>query len=198
MFIKIFSSIIIFTSLLISTSLGQPWSYDFGTSTGVHNTNAANLDFLPAAPSGLDRVRVGSGGGSFNLENQTIAFGSGSYLRGVAPTSTSVNKFSVYDYTAGKAAIISFRVRFGNSSGENTGASSGAWSFFLGDGATYSDNSTFAGAQSFTGIRWSFGASGAITGTLNYTKSGAKSIATNKFDIWVNGILVGDEVAKAQ
>ncbi|MBK7265162.1 MAG: DUF1533 domain-containing protein [Ignavibacteriales bacterium] len=34
------------------------------------------------------------------------------------------------------------------------------------------------------------------TGTLNYTKSGAKTVAANKVDIWIDGVLVGDDLTK--
>lgn len=153
--------IILFSTL----SFAQPWNYDFGTGTGSHTTGISTT-FLPdpASGGGADaRVRIGTGSGSFNLENQTITFGSSSYFRGVAPTGTSVNKFSIYDYTAGKSYTIQFKVRFGASDGSATGASSGTWYFFAGDGAGYSDNNGFTGAQVFTGLRWAFGATGAIT-----------------------------------
>ncbi len=154
--------------ILFSTlSFAQPWNYDFGTGTGTYSTaSGVSLTFLPDPPTGGgadSRVRIGTTGGSFNLENQNILFGSQSYLRVVAPTSASVNKFSIYDYAAGKSYTIQFKVRFGASDGSSTGASSGTWYLFVGDGSTYSDASSFNGAQVFTGIQWVFGASGAIT-----------------------------------
>lgn len=162
---------------------GQPWSYDFGTSTNSLSTsNTVSTTFLPEPQSGggTDRVRVSNAqGGGFYLENQVIFFGSGSYLRIVAPTGTSVNKFSIYDYTAGNSFTIRFRVRFGDVNGGST-ATSGTYYFFIGDGTSYSDNSTFAGAQVFTGIRWVFGNSGAIT--TSYRNIGAWSaISGNPF-----------------
>ncbi len=90
--------------ILISTSVfAQPWVYNFGTGTGSF-TSGVSETFLPSPQTngGIARVRIGSQLGSFNLENQTISFGSDSYLRGVAATGGSVNKFSIYDYTAGK------------------------------------------------------------------------------------------------
>ncbi len=82
--------------------------------------------------------------------------GTGTELQGIAPTNTSVNKFSIYGYTADQSFHNRFKVLF-------TGGASGTWSFFQGTGAGYSDNNAFAGAQVFTGIRWVFGAAGAIT-----------------------------------
>jgi hypothetical protein len=156
----------------------QPWYYDFGTSTGSFSTASSgdSTMFVPQAElnGGKPRVRIGSTGGSFNLENQVVAFGSESYLRGVAPTSTSVNKFSMYNYAAGQAFTLRFRLRLGASDGSAT-VTSGTWSMFVGDGACYSDNSTFSGAQVFTGIRWQCGPSGAIT--TNYRNAGAWSTA---------------------
>lgn len=221
---------LVFTFCMFSVVSAQPWTYDFGTSTGTHASNAVSETFLPAAPAGSDRVRVGGAGGSWNMENQAIAFGSGSYLRGAAPTSASVNKFSVYDYTAGKSFALKFDVRFGNSAGANT-ATSGTWNLFIGDGVIYSDNNAFTGTQVFTGLQFVYGASGAITtsyrnasswtavsgtpfaqassysveiygnnttGTLNYVRGTSQTVAANKFDLWVNGSLIGNDLAKGQ
>jgi len=212
----------------------QPWSYNLGSTTGSFNTaNGVSTTFLPAPLSGISRIRVSStGGGSFNLENQLISFGENVYLRIIAPATASVNKFSLYDYTAGKTFTLRFNVRFGASDGSNSGAASGTWYLFIGDGATFSDNASFAGGQVFTGIRFAFGASGiittnfrsastwtaaGITGTpftqgINYTveiygnnstsaqtynHGSAQSVASNTWDMWVNGTIVGDDLAKA-
>lgn len=162
----------VFTLCILSTSMvwAQPWTYDFGTGTGDH-TSGVSTEFLPNPTSGTARVRVGSGGGSFNLENPGLSsLGSGSELRIVAPTSTSANKFSIYDYSAGKTFFIKFDILLGNSTGGNT-ASSGEFYFFQGDGAQYNDNNAFANAQVFTGIQWKFGSSGAITTNYRNSKS---------------------------
>lgn len=209
----------------------QPWNYNLGTGTGIH-TSGVSTTFLPAAPSGTSRVRVGSTGGSFNLENQLISFGSDSYLRIAAPTSTSVNKFSVYDFDSLKTFTLRFKMRLGASDGSNSGASSGTWYLFVGNGVSFSDNNSFTGAQCFTGIRFVFGSSGAITtnyrsaanwvatgisgtpvdqgltydidiygnnstSTQTYTYGGSQSVAANTWDLWINGVLVGNDLAKA-
>lgn len=89
------------------------------------------------------------------------SIGTATELQGVAPTGTSVNKFSIYDYTEPLPSNLqTFHTRFNL---YLTGGASGTWSFWQGDGAMYSDNNAFSGAQVFTGIRWVFGASGAIT-----------------------------------
>jgi len=163
-------------TLATDSGRAQPWHYDFGASTGSFSVASSSDSTLFVPPAelngGTPRVRLGSTGGSFNLENQLIAFGSESYLRGVAPTSTSVNKFSMYNYTAGQAFTLRFRLRLGASDGSAT-VTSGTWSLFVGDGAVYSDNSTFSGTQVFTGVRWQCGPSGAIT--TQYRNAGAWS-----------------------
>jgi len=227
--------LLLFASLYIFSviSKAQPWHYNFGTSTGTFNTaSGISTDFLPNPElnAGNDRVRIGTQGGSWNLDNQVITFGGSSYLRGVAPTGTSVNKFSIYDYTGAKSFTMRFKIRLGDSGGTNT-ATAGTWSLFIGDGAGYSDNASFSGSQVFTGIRFVFGASGAITAayrngaswttlsgtpfaqgitytvdiygnnttsTINYTYSSSQSVASNKFDLWIDGVLVGDDLSKAQ
>lgn len=154
----------IFLILFSSSLFAQPWYYDFGIGTGSHTIGFSET-FLPTPQTngGTARVRVGTGSGSFNLENQSITFGEESYLRAVAPTGSSVNKFSIYDYTPGKAFTIQFTIRFGAVDGSATGAESGNWYFFAGDGTGFSDNSGFTGSQVFTGVRWAFGTLGSIT-----------------------------------
>lgn len=196
------------------------WDYNFGTGTGTYSTNNSSTTFLPTPPEGggTARVRVGTGGGSFNLENPGSALGSGSELRIVAPTGTSVNKFSIYDYAeASTAFTLSFDLRL-------SGGSSGIFYLFTGNGASFSDNSGFTGNQSFTGIRWQYGADAAITTNvrsggswvttglpetpfaqnINYSvqivgNNGASSITygdnntldAGKWDLWIGGIKVG-------
>ena len=228
----LFISFYSFILLLTGKSWGQPWNYDFGIGTGSH-TSGFSTDFLPTPSSGTARVRIGTGSGSFNLENSGTGvqkLGSGSRLRGVAPTNTSVNKLSIYDYTAGKSFYTKFSLLLGGSDGGNV--SSGTWFFFQGDGASYSDNSGFSGAQVYTGLQFVFGSSGEIacnyrngsswatlgsnsltqgnvyvfevfgnntTSTIDYEYNGiSQSLAANTQDIWINGLLIGDGLAKAQ
>lgn len=211
----------------------QPWNYNFGTSTGSH-TSGQSTSFLPSTETngGTSRVRIGTGGGSFNMENQTISFGSGSYLRAVASTNASVNRVSVYDYTTASTTFtIKFTMRLGDAGGSDT-ASSGTWYLFIGDGASFSGNTGFTGTETFVGIRWQFGSSGAITtnyrngsawsstglsgtpfvqgtdyvveiygnnsvSSSNYTYGTSQSVASNTFDLWINGVLAGDDLPKA-
>jgi len=98
----------------------------------------------------------------------------------------------------------------------------------------YSDASDFSGAQVFTGLRFTYGAGGALaltyrggssfintglttttfssatvytveivgnnktSGTINYTYgANARSVAVQKFDLYINGALIGDDLAEA-
>jgi hypothetical protein len=217
--------------LFIDSAYSQPWNYNFGTSTGTYNTTNSSETFLPTPPSGIARVRRGNQGGSFNLQT-TAFFGFQSVLRIVAPTGGSVNKFSVYNYSAGKSFTLKFSMRLGASDGSSNGATSGIWTLFIGDGAMYSDNNNFAGAQVFTGLRLTFSSDSILTtvrngsnwvttgitgtpfsqgtnyvvdiygnnttGTLNYDYFGPRSVAAGTWDLWVEGVLCGDDLGKAE
>jgi hypothetical protein len=155
--------------------LGQPWTYNLGTSTGTYNTaGGTSTTFLPAPTNGTSFVRIGNGAGSINMEGSGTGIqkiGSGSRLRIVAPTGTSINKASIYSYTGGTSFYTKFSILLGGSDGANV--STGTFYFFQGAGATYSNANGFSGTEVFTGLRFAFGASGAIT--TDYRNSGAWS-----------------------
>ncbi len=145
-----------------SSFFAQPWQYDFGTETGSFSAAGVSTSFLPQPGSGEDRIRIGSAGGSFNLENlNNSELGTGSGLRIVAASSGSVNKFSIYNYSAARIFQTKFNIMFGDSSGGAT-VSAGTYYFFQGSGTTYSDNTGFTGTQVFSGLRFLFGAEGAL------------------------------------
>ncbi|HAX49596.1 MAG TPA: hypothetical protein DCX92_11485 [Bacteroidetes bacterium] len=230
MFTKITKCIIL--SLIALTPLtAQPWNYDFGDSSRSWSSGVTTT-FMPIPPSGTARLRVGTGGGSFNLENQLIPFGSETYFRIAAPTGGSVNKFSVYDYPGGKCFTINFRIRFGSNTGLTT-ANSGIFSFLIGDGASFSDNNVLSGTNIFAGLRFTFSSGGIITTNVrngsNWVSTGIPAnpvsqlqdyiveiygnnstsektyiyetgytVGANKWDLWVNGTLIGDELTKGQ
>ncbi|MFA5805533.1 MAG: T9SS type A sorting domain-containing protein [Melioribacteraceae bacterium] len=222
--------LILILSLSINTILiAQPWTYNFGSGTGTYNTaSGTSTTFLPAPSTngGTSFVRIGSAGGSFNLDNPGTTLGTDTELSGIGPTSTSVNKFSIYSYTAATSFTIRFSIRF-------DGGSSGSWSFYQGTGTDYSNGSTVSANEVFTGLRFTFSASDAITltvlnssgsyvaggisgtpfaqknnyvveiygnntlSTINYTYGSSMSVVANKFDLWVDGVLVGDDISKA-
>jgi hypothetical protein len=230
--------ILIITSLLISAyiqSFGQSIQ-NFGTTTGTHSS-ATSTVFIPnPTVSGNTYVRVGTAGGSINKVSTPNPLGTtGVHIRASAPTSASVNKVSpVVNATAGKLVYARYKVLFGDASGGAT-AASGTWYMFIGNGAMFSDANAFAGAQSFAGLRFVFGASGALTmnnragtnwnatglstsafsqgiyydveiignnqtsGSISYTYNGiAQTTAVNTFDLYFNGVIVGNDIAKAQ
>lgn len=169
-------AIVTLALVMSATAWGQPWTQDFGSGTGVFNTaSGTSTTFLPNPGSGTTFVRIGTTGGSINLENPGLSsLGTNSEVRAVAPTSASVDKFTpVLNYTSGQTFYTKFKVLLGDASGGNT-ASSGTWYFFQGDGAMYSDANAFTAAQVFTGISWQFGASGTLT--TNYRNASAWAV----------------------
>ncbi|MBK6820830.1 MAG: T9SS type A sorting domain-containing protein [Bacteroidetes bacterium] len=208
----------------------QTSSQTFGVGTGTHTTGTST-SFLPnPTGSGTTFVRMGTGGGSINLEPALVspAFGNGSIVRGVAPTTASVNKITpIVSYTASTQFYTKFDILLGNSTGGNTGAVDGTWFFFQGEGTSYSDANAFSGAQVFTGLQFIFSAGGNFTAnyrngaawtlltpgvqgvkytveiignnsfaSINYTYGSPQSVAPNTYDIWVNGVLAGNDLNK--
>jgi hypothetical protein len=136
-------------------------------------------------------------------------------------------------YTSGTEFYTSFKVLLGDSAGGST-ASSGVWTFYQGGPSTnYVDNTDVSNANVFTGLRFTYGASGALTltfnnagtynstglttssfsqgtvytveivgnnktsGTINYTYNGvAQTVAVQKFDLYINGTRVGNDLSK--
>lgn len=163
----------------------QPWSYQFGTGTSTFSTaNTSNLNFLPqpVTGAGTDRVYIGTGGGSIKLSDPGIAMiGTKTEFNLIASTSaTSVNKAAIYDYTGGTAFYTRFDVLFGTSTGANTAASGDIY-FFQGNGNCFSDNNDYSSSQVFTGIKFTFAASGVIT--PNYLNGATwTAFGTNPFN----------------
>ncbi|MEO8513344.1 MAG: T9SS type A sorting domain-containing protein [Ignavibacteria bacterium] len=213
----------------LHTPFSQPWHYDFGTGSGSI-TSGSDSSLLPSVPSGFYKIRIGTGSGEINLNNATLPFSTGSFLRMSAPTNASVNKFVVYDFNATKAFTMKSALRFGASDGLST-ASNGTWYYFAGDGASFIGNVGFTSNQIFAGLQFIFGASGTITANYrnaggwtlltgtpfqqgqnyvvelygnnttsvqNYTYGGPQTVAANKWDLWLDGILIGDELSKGQ
>lgn len=153
---------------------GQTWSYDFGNGTGTFTSTNASTSFLPAPSTGggTARVRVGTNPGSFILANPGLSnLGSNSELQMTSNTgSSSTTKFSIYDYTASKVGYMKFSISF-------DGGTNGVYNLSIGNGANFSDNLSIATTQIFAGVRWTFGASNAITytvlnGSTNYVTTG--------------------------
>lgn len=210
----------------LASAQPQQWSYDFGTATNSW-TNGASTNFVPVPSSGggTARVRVGAGGGAFILTNNAD-FGAGSSLLGSASSTTSVNKFSIYDWSNPTVAFsLSLDLRL-------TGGSTGSWFLFAGNGANFTNDAAFTGSETFLGWRMSFGTDGAITNsnrqagdwvTVNGTgisqsnnyrisifgnndassatysfEDTSYTLAGGTWDLWVGGTRVSTNLAKAQ
>jgi hypothetical protein len=210
------------TFLACFTGWGQTanGTLDFGSPTNGITASTAN--------TGFGGVRVGSAGGGFTIQNPGKSIGSQGELRGIAPTSASINSVGITSNEYGTAAST-FSIAFDL---HLSGGSSGTWYFFAGNGASFAATQTsgFTGSQVFTGLRWVFGASDAITtnnrnvSTWNTTgitgvpftqntdyrviivgnnsstsvNYGSNVISSYKYDLWVNGVLVGEDLAKGQ
>lgn len=219
--------------LYAAPSFGQVWTYDFGTvSDSVTSGSVTSPTFLPAPSDGATAyARVGSGGGKLSVRNYTN-FGTGSALRIQAPTSSSANKFDLYNMSSpSKTFGIRFTASFGDSLNNAPATPSGQFYFFAGHGSSYSGAGSFSGTQTFTGIQWSFSSgsvtmsnragsswASATTPTIAYgtsidftfymngnassvTYTGvdnvSRSLASNTWDLYMNGVYVGN-LPKAQ
>ena len=223
---KLLITILLLSPLIIYSQTSWIFNFDNAYGTASHTAGESST-FLPTPPTngGTARVRIGTGAGSFNLNNPGTSLGSNYELNGVASSSGSVNKFSIQNHTGAKFLKTSFKIRL-------NGGTSGSWYFFQGTGATYTGNSAFTGNQVFTGLRFVFGASGIITTSrregavwnvtaltainsqatdylveiysnnsnlaASYIKTGAQTLAINTWDLWVNGVLIGNDLGKAQ
>jgi len=223
--------------LFPSIVIGQTSVQNFGTATASHASQTGSAIVIPNPTSGTTYVRSGAAAAAstINLVTASNPLGTaGAYLRAVSSTSASVAKVSpIVSYTSGLEFYTSFKLLLGDASAGNT-ATSGVWTFYQGlQGTNYTDNTDVSNTNVFTGLRFTFGASGALTltfnnagtynstgltssaysqgvaynveivgnnktsGTINYTYSGnSQSVAVQKFDLYINGILVGNDLSK--
>lgn len=198
---------------------GTVWNYDFGSGTGSFTADVSE-SFLPAtaADGGTARVRIGGGGGEFALVNS----GSGpSSLVGTASTSTSVNKFSIYDFAGTGLFTLNAELTF-------HGGDSGSWYLLVGNGGRFSDNNSYSKEEVFAGLRWDFGTAGSLA-TTRLSSSGSwlttgvptmaqdttyrlkihanntavavdhagQTVAPGSWDLLVDGVLIASGLAKA-
>lgn len=162
-------------SLLISNAAdAQPWTYDFGTATGTHPINSASTSFLTGLPSGggTYRVRTGTGGGTIVLANPGTSLGSGSELQINSSSSTSTNKFGVYDWSSpSTVAYVKYKVR-------TTSSANGNLNFTFGANTLASDNNGYTNQYniSLTSLTITYN-SGAISSVVR-RNSGSNSTIT--------------------
>lgn len=213
------SAALVAAAAIASTAAAETvWTYSFGQATGSFTTGEST-SFLPAPPpdGGVARVRVGSGGGQFALVNSD----GGSVLEATAPSSTSVNKFSIDGFAGTDLFTIDALLEF-------SGGASGSWYLLAGNGASFGNNTSFVTAEVFAGLRWDFGNAGSLT-TSRLSTSGSwlttnvpelmqntnyqltiygnnsaatvayqgRSLAANTWDLWINGSLSHAGLPKA-
>ncbi|MBK7212805.1 MAG: hypothetical protein IPH88_05825 [Bacteroidales bacterium] len=106
--------------------MGQTSVQNFGTGTGSHTSSTGSTSFIPNQPG---NEALANGSGSINLVTSANPLGTtGSYVRGVASTGTSVTKFSPWvGYTGSTEFYTSFKVLFGDVSAGSQQLQ--AWSF---------------------------------------------------------------------
>lgn len=158
--------------------VGQTSTQNFGTGSGSHTSQTGSTAFISNPTSGTTWARAGATAPNAPIvlatENNPLGT-TDTYVRGVASSSSSVAKFSpMISYTGSTEFYTSFKVLFGDVSASNS-ATSGSWTFYQGAGTMYSDASDFAGASVFTGIRFTYAASGVVN--LNY-RGGSSWITT--------------------
>jgi hypothetical protein len=230
---------ILFLSSFLSMANSQTAVQSFGHDTGFFSAQTVSTDFLPApVGSGSACVRAGAVAPNAPLilaGNPNILMTEGSYIRGVASTTSSVTKISpIVEYTGSKEFYTSFKVLFGDADGEAT-VGSGTWVFAQGKGNMYANSADFTGIQSFVALQFTFKEDGIVelqyresgkwsnadltkdeisqgvvhtieiignnqaAGTVNYTYNGlVRAVSSLKFDLYINGELIGDELTKSQ
>ncbi|HEX8331270.1 MAG TPA: T9SS type A sorting domain-containing protein [Segetibacter sp.] len=229
--------IVVVFLVVVGKSWGQTSVQNFGTGAGSHTSQTGSTTFLSSPTNGTTWARAGATdpNAPVILANTSNPLGTtGSFVRGVASTSTSVTKVSpILGYTAGKSFYTKFSVLFGDASA-GTSATSGSWTYFQGSGTSFSNASAITGTETFVGLRFTFGASGAVTLTNNvngaYNSTGLstnsfsqgivytielvgnnslnaigylyngtnQNVAVDKLDLYINGIQIGNDLAKAQ
>ncbi len=171
---------------------GQTTTQNFGTGTGSHTSQTGSTAFIPNPTSGTTYARAGatSPNAPIVLSNTSNPLGTaGSYVRAVSSSSASITKVSpIVSYTSGLEFYTSFKVLFGDAAAGST-AASGIWTFYQGlQGSNYNDNNDVSSANTFTGLRFTFGASGALTLTFNnagtYNSTGLTTSALNQATVY--------------
>lgn len=161
------------------------WSYDFNGTGSLTTGSSTNTFVVPPTGGGTNIFRIGTAGGNFTLG--ASSFGTGNSLIGIAPTSASVNKFTTFNWNNPTTAFsLKFDMRL-------TGGSSGIWSIFTGNGASFdSGTASFTGAQVFSGLRLAYGAAGTISASNRVGNnwaaiSGAGFSQSNNFSVAIYG-----------
>ena len=202
-----------------SAGLAANGALDFGTSSDGTTATTGN--------TGFGGVRIGSGGGSFSIKNPGQTIGTDAELQGIAPTGGSVNSVGITSAEYGTAtALFTARFQIyltGGISGTWYFFAGNGPSFGSAQSSGFTGAEVFAGLRFVfgasnaittsyrSGSAWSTtGITGApIAQNVVYTIAvvgnnsasavtyGSNSVAANTFDLYVNGVLVGDDLPKA-
>ena len=199
--------------------MGQVWNYDFVTSTGTHPTGSFSTTFFPSTPSGggTYRVRTGSTGGTIILANPGTTLGTATELQIQSATSTSSNKFGVYDWTSpSTVGFLKAKIRTTSSDNGNLNISlgintvgndnQGYTSHYINSIASLTISYSSGSISSI--VRRVSGSNTTISGTtftkdadqeleiyannsassVNYIRSGTTfSLASKTWDLWLGG-----------
>ncbi len=178
------STIVLLSTFLAGqSSFGQTSVQNFGTTAGSNTSQTASTTLIPT-PTGTGTITTYARAGAtapaapIALATTSNPLGTtGAYMKATASATTSVAKASpIVGYSGSTQFYTSFKILFGDTSGGNT-ATSGSWTFSQGPTiAFYSDNNQYASANTFTGLRFTYGASGALT--LSYDNSGTSTFTT--------------------
>ncbi len=193
---------------------------NFGTTSSGTTATTAN--------SGFSIIRIGSGGGNFTIQNPGQSIGYDGEIKGVAPNGGSVNSIGIASSAYGTAAntfTISFELHLSGGASGTWSFFAGNGSGMNANTATFSSTEIFTGIQWVFGAsntittnnrqtsNWNI-----ISGTpfaqntayhvwiignnsssiVNYGESNDYSIAAYKYDLWINGSLIGNDLSKAQ
>jgi hypothetical protein len=199
----------------------QTYSYNFGTIEAAH-TSGASTTFFSDTPTngGTYRVRIGSGEGNFSLVNPGSSLGTGNEGVLTAATSTSANKFGIYDWAEATSALhLKFKFR-------TTSSTTGNLVVYVGNSTPGSDNQGYTSSYNNSlAIFWisyssgnlntvnrrQLGSNTSLTGsgfakdtdhdveifannapsTATYTKGETNyTLAAQSWDLWVDGVKV--------
>ncbi|MFB9901947.1 hypothetical protein ACFFOV_16125 [Cerasicoccus arenae] len=224
---RINSLLTLLLALSSASASAVVYEQDFGNSTGTFNTASSNsTDFIPSTqPGGGEQyVRIGSGDGSWVLQPSTLSSGSGSELLATASSSSSRNKFAIYDFLDSTSLYqMSFDVEF-------SGGTDGSWNFVFGNGDGGDNDfaktgSAISAAETFANIVFQFDAGSGMTAFSNGTEllsdpfsqdieyrveiyannstsdatynGGVNTVVAGSYDLWVDGLLVGGNLPKS-
>jgi hypothetical protein len=156
--------ILFILSFSLHDARAQLMNYNFSNLVGDFYSPGSSTGFLPSAPDGTAMVRVSDGGGGFSLTKPGTAIGSGSELQMFSSGNSSPNKMGISGFTPGRSSFVKFTMMFSGNSG-------GDWYFYMGRGASFTDDNDIDPAEAFTGIRWSIDDMGNISAWV-HTASG--------------------------